>query len=294
MQYDFADASQHPDTAAAMELRPEVCTDTNGYTHPDTSVILVAQIVVSGTVLIAAFVFFVLQAQPSPIIKGLLAFFLLDCLLMLFGYYYLNAIVIFTAVISAGICFSVKSDAAAAVGFGIVLAALYWVTFESGLGFIQHHSRFTAGDATTDAYERMCNNYYRGYFFFPVEAHKDNENIANTARGLCDRSWLGAQLFFTDLRASAVGGVHRGGGLGAVRGPARGRDGVRPNRRDCQAAAIKKANKTPFFLNFFPFSFFFFLSFLLLFFRSKIYHPPLKSKKKRFLILFLDGSYLLY
>jgi len=196
VQYDFLDAAQHPESAANMELRPEVCTDATGYTHSDTSVILIAQIVVSGIVLIAGFVFFVLQAQPSPIIKALLAVFLLDCLLLIFGYYYLNAIVIFTAVIAAGICFSLKSDAAAAVGFGICLAALYWTTFQSGLGNVQHQSRFTAGVASTDAYERMCNNYFRGYFFFPLEAHKDNENIANSARGLCDRTWLGAQLFF--------------------------------------------------------------------------------------------------
>lgn len=283
MQYDFADASQHPDTAAAMELRPEVCTDTNGYTHPDTSVILVAQIVVSGTVLIAAFVFFVLQAQPSPIIKGLLAFFLLDCLLMLFGYYYLNAIVIFTAVISAGICFSVKSDAAAAVGFGIVLAALYWVTFESGLGFIQHHSRFTAGDATTDAYERMCNNYYRGYFFFPVEAHKDNENIANTARGLCDRSWLGAQLFFMifaevgSSRSSCWWCSSRRGPWCSSGTRARARRGTsQPSR--LPSRSNKKSKQNPFFLKFFSFLFLF-LSFFLSFFFFSIENlsPPTQN-----------------
>jgi hypothetical protein len=194
--YDFSDASQHPDTAAIMVSRPEVCSDQGMFSTPDTATILVAQIVVSGVVFIGVFVLFVIQAQPSILIKALAGVFLLDCLLMLFSYFYLNAIIIFTAVIAAGICFSLKSDSAAAVGFGICLAALFWTTFAAGLGNVQHQSRFTAGDATTDSYEKQCNNYYRGYFFFPLDLHKDDENVAISFRGLCDREWLGAQLFF--------------------------------------------------------------------------------------------------
>jgi len=194
--YDWSDATQYPVSAANMAKRPQVCSSTAGYGHSDTMVVLVAQIVISGIVMIAVFVLFAIKANVGIGIKVVSGVYLLVCLFLLFGYYYLNSILIFTAVLAAGVCFSLKSDAAAAVGFGICLTALYWVTFQNGLGYVQHQSRFTAGDVTTDIYERMCNNYFRGYFYWPLEQHGEGDNIANMYRGLCDRIFLSSQLFF--------------------------------------------------------------------------------------------------
>ena len=179
-----------------MEEPPEVCSETTSYRHSDTSVLVIAQIIFSFIVLIAAYIFFVKQCQVSVLFKALLAVFLVDCLLLLFGYFYLNSILIFLTALAASLCFSMKSDTAAAVGFGLLLTTLYWTTFRNGLGDVQHHSRFTAGNAATDAYERMCTNYFRGYFFWPAEDHTETDNIAVSFWGFCSRDWLGAQLFF--------------------------------------------------------------------------------------------------
>lgn len=194
--YDYDNAQQHPASAAVMAKRPEVCTEQGEFRHPDTATIVVAQIIFSGIVFIGGFVLFLLQVQGSIILKAILGVFLLDCLLLTFSYYYLNAIIIFAAATAAGVCFSLKSDGATGFGFVIILAALYWTTFESGLGSVQHQSRFRAGSATTDFYEKQCNNYYRGYFYYPLEQHENDDNIAISYRGFCDRNWLGAQLFF--------------------------------------------------------------------------------------------------
>jgi hypothetical protein len=196
VSYDYADSRQHPNSTANMARRPEVCVDSQPYRHPDTAVVIIAQIIFSGIIMILAFVLFLLLVQGSFIFKILLGVFLVVCLLLTFSYYYLNAIIIFGAAIAAGICFSLRSDAAAGAGFAIILAVLFWTTFQQGLGGIQHQSRFGAGDATTDYYEQACNNYYRGYFFFPLELHKDDDNIAVNFRGFCNREWLAAELFF--------------------------------------------------------------------------------------------------
>lgn len=204
VDYDIGDSVQYPRAFKNMVQRPEICTDSGmyqnsrekGFRHPDTSVLLIAQIIVSATVLFTAYGFFVLQSEVSTTFKALLGIFFVDCILLLFGYFYLNSILIFATALAASLSFSMKSDAAAAVGFGLVLTTLYWTTFESGLGNVQHQSRFTAGGVTTDAYERMCNNYFRGYFFWPSEQHKEVDNIAVSFWGLCDREWVAAQLFF--------------------------------------------------------------------------------------------------
>ena len=175
---------------------PQMCTEEGAKFHDDAMVLVIAQIIFSFIIFLAAYICMIIIGQPSigMIICG--AFMFIFCSLLLFSYYYLNAIVVFAFTMAAIGCFSFLHEEGTAFGQIACLIALFWVTFENGLGWIQHHSRMTAGTMNTDAYEKICNRFYNGYFFNPYLAQEESENPAKKYNSLCDRYWIAAQLCF--------------------------------------------------------------------------------------------------
>lgn len=196
VDYAFADEKLYPASAAVMAKAPEICVEEGSFDTPDSDVLVIAQILFSGIFMISTFIIFAVRVQVEVILIVLCGVFLFICLLLLFSYYYLNGILVFMSALAASTAFSLKYNEATAVGIAIVLGTLYWVTYESGLGAIQHHSRFSAGGIETDFYEQKCNQYYNGRFYYPAQLHSEDENIAVKYQLFCNRSWLAAELFF--------------------------------------------------------------------------------------------------
>jgi len=177
------------------------CVSEGVFWYPDTRVIAVAQIIATTGVLIFATAYILVNLWASLNWLGLLSLVLMlpVATILTVSYYYLNVIVVFCAAITALGLFSQRSAVIGVVGMLVCLAALFWVTFDSGLGAIQHHSRREAGVATTDAYESACNNYYQGYFFLADVERKIDHNPNVDFQGYCSREFLAAQLFLMIL-----------------------------------------------------------------------------------------------
>jgi len=195
VSYDWNNKDFNPVSAARMTDRPQVCISEGNYWGPETGVIAVAQPLISF--IIGTFGFYLTISVARPKISILTLIFLIVqfiwCTFLFFSFYYLNALIALLVTYAAVGLIAAKDRAGSATAIIALVATLYWFTFQHGLGEIQHHSRFTKA---LTGYETLCNNYYRGYFGYPIELHGAYESPSFLTKGYCLREWLAAEYFF--------------------------------------------------------------------------------------------------
>ena len=196
---NWNDATFNPVSNARMTDRPQICASEGAFWHPETGVLSVAQPIISFIVGVVALVLVyqgAVKKNAPLLVRVLLIVQFVVCTLLFFSYYYLNAQMALLATFAAVGLIAAKDKGGLATAIVILLATLFWFTFENGLGEIQHHSRFS-GSYTAN--EVTCNNYYRGFFGYPVLLHGPYESPRLMSRGYCLREWLAAEYFFIIL-----------------------------------------------------------------------------------------------
>jgi len=197
--FNWDDAAYHPEYVRQVRKRPSVCLSKGAFMSPDSAVVFVAQVMFSwvllttGTVMVA---FNVGKARSSAFMKAVAVLMYIPLVLMFFSYYYLNAILGFAAFYCSFLLFSRKNGVSAMFAVGVLLLCFYWVTFQNGLGDMQHHSRLAGFSPTADTYVSKCNNYYSGFFFVNDKLRGDFSNPEDQGKQYCDREWLSAGLFW--------------------------------------------------------------------------------------------------
>ena len=215
------DSVLHPEYTSRIVQRPQVCVSKGIYMAPDAAVLFVAQVMFSWVLLTLGFVA-VLNAvgtdRGTLLMKVVAGLVYVPIVLLLFSYYYLNAILGAAVTYASYQLFCRKRAEATAFGFVFLFLALYWVTFANGLGYMQHQSRLVPPSGLTNlardyTYENFCEGYYRAFFTNPREMQGDFDNPMFQTRQYCDRRWLSAELFFMILLelgfllAALVGGA---------------------------------------------------------------------------------------
>jgi hypothetical protein len=180
----------------------KACVANGAFMTPDASVLIIAQIIVAGIFLSLAFIGLILNINVRlsllpAIITGMM---LANSFMLFFSYYYLNAYITLAAAFAGLILFSQKTPGLTVAGMFLLLFSFFWVTYSGGLGYIQHHSRYAAGESIRDTYEVYCNSYYHGYFSSPAIRKANDENPQVLFWGFCTRPWLAAVLFFMILQ----------------------------------------------------------------------------------------------
>ena len=142
----------NPKSAARMKVQPQVCASEGAYWNMETAIIAVVVPVVAFAVGVVGLVLLYQAGVGSkvPITVQILAIAnFVVCTLLLFSYYYLNAFLGYlVSFVILG--FVAKGDKNGIAGAIVVLVGvLFWLTFKSGLGFIQHHNRLI--DTTSTA-----------------------------------------------------------------------------------------------------------------------------------------------
>jgi hypothetical protein len=169
---------------------------------PDAGVVIVMQILVSALFIPSALVLVLLNINISDVMVPVIVTVLMtiNSFFLFFSYFYLNAYILITAALIALTLFASRNAQLTLVGMFICLFALFWVSYSSGLGYLQHHSRFAGGNSINDTYEKYCDAYYRGYFFAPRirKGYDDNPQVLYWS--FCNRYWLAAVLFFMVLQ----------------------------------------------------------------------------------------------
>jgi len=178
-------------------MRPWKCVREGAFWFPDSGVVAVAQVIVTSAFIIWAALVTLMSCKAKIHIVATAALLLMlpVSIILAHSYYYLNAIIVVAGTIGAIGLFSEKSAVFGATGMIVGLVTLFWVTYDAGLGFVQHHSRRMAGTAAQDTYENGCNNYYRGYFEATPVRLGDDENPLVKYGGYCSRSLLAGMLF---------------------------------------------------------------------------------------------------
>lgn len=141
----------NPKSAARMKVQPQVCASEGAYWHMETAIIAVVVPVVAFAVGVVGLVLLYQAGVGSkvPITVQILAIAnFVVCTLLLFSYYYLNAFLGYLASFVI-LGFVAKADKNGIAGAIVVLVGvLFWLTFKSGLGFIQHHNRLIDNTAS--------------------------------------------------------------------------------------------------------------------------------------------------
>lgn len=200
VNYDWGNAALYPVSASRMATEPEVCASRGAFWHPETAVLAVAQPVCTFITFVLALTFTCMYARPklSAFVVVVVSLIGLMCTLLMFSFFYLNAIVGILVTCAAVGCYATKSRSAVGIGMFLLVTALFWFTYRPGLGAIQHHMRLADG-ANFDSYQGVCDNYYRGYFAYPSELHNTWVNPEYTTNGYCLREWIAAEYFFMIL-----------------------------------------------------------------------------------------------
>jgi hypothetical protein len=180
----------------------KACISKGAFMHPDAAVLIFAQLIASGLMIPFGFVYILLNIKvrnallPTVTTTMIVAF----SFPLFFSYYYLNAYIIVAATFGSLVLFAQKKQNLTVAGMILCLLALLWVCFRSGLGNMQHHSRFAAGDSINDTFEKYCDAYYRGFWFSPGILKSYDENPQVKTWGFCNRYWLACVLFFMILQ----------------------------------------------------------------------------------------------
>ena len=200
------DADINPLIAKNMmsDIKPQECASAGIFVHPEAWIISTAQTCTAFVLLIvAAAVAYI--ASMGRVSTGVVVIFwsiILTCILLTVSFYYLNA---FVGVMAACIALSVyatRDTRAVPIGMLAAILAIMWFTFDGGLGFYQHHSRFSDSNAYDPALpfmETQCNQYYRFSIATPSELTQDKTNPNVYADAICLRNWLAAEYFFVIL-----------------------------------------------------------------------------------------------
>ena len=176
--------------------RPWKCVK-EGYWYPDSGVLAVAQVIATITAILWGSIVVIMSCKGGVTVLAVIALILMlpAGIILAHSYYYLNAIVVIAGTLGAIGLFSEKAPVFGATGMIVGLVTLFWVTYNAGLGFVQHHSRQSAGTAAADTYENACNNYYRGYFQVTPVRLADDENPMILYGGYCGRGLLAGMLW---------------------------------------------------------------------------------------------------
>eukprot|EP00759_Apiculatamorpha_spiralis_P037165 PhF_6_TR37143/c1_g1_i1/m.54668 len=176
--------------------KPKTCVVEGGFWFPDSRVVAVAQVLITSFGVIAAVILAILNCRSVNILAIIvLILYIPISIILSVSYYYLNAIILTAAAIAAVALFAERSPVYGATGMIIALSALFWVTFQAGLGHIQHHDRRYAGPSYADTFEIKCNNYYRSYFSNTIAYSADDVNPQILFGGYCGRAFLAGELF---------------------------------------------------------------------------------------------------
>jgi len=193
--YDWQDKELFP--SVATNVKPQICAMRGNVMNSDVKILAIAQVMFGFFTFIGALVLSLGVAAKTP---GAAKFILIAqavcSLLLMFSWFYLNGIVQLAASIAAVALFRTRNGALTGVGILFLLSAYFWVTYQFGLGNMQHQSRFAAGLASAQTYENYCANFYRGYFDWNQDTKDIGENPAEAKWGFCDRNWLTTTLFF--------------------------------------------------------------------------------------------------
>jgi len=134
----------NPKSAARMKVQPQVCASEGAYWSAETAIIAVVVPVVAFAVGVVGLVLLYQAGVGSkvPITVQIIAILnFIVCTLLLFSYYYLNGFLgyLVSFAILGLVAKGDKNGIAAAIV--VLVGVLFWLTFKSGLGFIQHHNR---------------------------------------------------------------------------------------------------------------------------------------------------------
>jgi hypothetical protein len=214
---NWNDPVYHPEYTSRTVSHPQVCVSKGAFMAPDAAVVFIANVMFSWVILTLGFAAVFKHVGPdrgTTLMKVIAVLMYIPLVLLLFSYYYLNAILGFAALFGSYQLFCRKRAESTAFAFVFLFLALFWVTFENGLGGLQHHSRLRGPNKASDyTYENFCEGYYRSFFTVPAELRGDFDNPAFHSKQYCDRQWLSAELFFmillelTLLLAALVGGA---------------------------------------------------------------------------------------
>lgn len=182
--------------------KPKKCIKVGGFWFPDSRVVSTAQVILTvfGILWASFVVFFSIRSRSIPTLAWIsLGLMLPAMIVMTVSYYYLNVIIVLACTLAALALFSEKTPLLTSIGMLILLSGLFWVTYNAGLGNIQHHDRRNAGPSFSDTFEKTCQSYYRGYFFKDDVRMADDDNPLVRNVGYCSRAFLAAQLFLMIL-----------------------------------------------------------------------------------------------
>jgi len=193
-------AVYHPEYTSRVVNRPQVCISRHLYRSPDAYVLFVANVMFCWILLsfgLYAIIVRNTNNRGTLTMKVIAGFFYVPLALMFFSYYYYNAILGFAALFASYQLFTLKRADLTAFAFVFLFLAYYQVTFENGLGYVQHQSRLGPNLKSSDnTYENLCNQYYRSAFNFAPQVHGDFDNPLISTWGYCHREWLSAGLFY--------------------------------------------------------------------------------------------------
>jgi len=198
---EWNDANLNPVSAKRMADRPQVCASEGALWHTETAAVAVAVPVISFICFVIAAVWVVgaaTRAEVALLPKIVAICNIITCTFLLFSFWYLNAILAITAGYFALGMIASKDKGGIATAIVGLVATLFWLTQGYGLGYLQHHSRYNAMPDYT-SYVSICNNYYRGYFGWPIELHGPFESPSYLTTGYCLREWIAAELFWLIL-----------------------------------------------------------------------------------------------
>jgi hypothetical protein len=182
--------------------RGKTCISKGSFLLPDAAVVIIVQIIASGLFLPLGLIMVCLNIEVKHVVLPTIVttLLVLNSFFLFFSYFYLNAYVIVLAAFASLALFGQRRPSCTVIGMFMCLLALFWVSYQYGLGNIQHHSRFNSGNSINDMYENYCDAYYRGFFFSPQILKSYDENPQVKFWGFCNRYWLAALLFFMILQ----------------------------------------------------------------------------------------------
>jgi hypothetical protein len=177
--------------------KPKACVSQGAFWFPDSRVVSVAQVLGTSFFAIWGVLVVIVACRGGVNILAVIALLLMlpAAIVLTVSYYYLNAIIILAASFAAIGLFSERTPVFASLGMVCGLLALFWVTYDAGLGSTQHHDRRMAGSATQDTFEAKCDNYYRNYFVKAPVYLGDDENPFVVHTGYCGRAFVAGELF---------------------------------------------------------------------------------------------------
>jgi len=194
-------AAYHPEYTARVTQKPYVCLTKGAFMAPDSGVVFIAIVMFAWIILTIGYVVANRAFQMAENVRYLQIvgiFIYIPCSLLFFSYYYLNGILGFAVLYAAFSLFGAKRVEGTIFGFVFIFLGLFHVTFENGLGELQHQQRFDPVNYLPSKYqyENFCEGYYRGFFSLPQLLQGDFDNPLITDINYCNRFWLSAELFF--------------------------------------------------------------------------------------------------